>query len=357
MDFVPDLADVRDAVGRMPHGHGEQLSMPITGGCDVAVGMMCMEQQQDRFLSRTPPEINANGQLGRMHLGEQHTLPILGGRRLHGDQYMPPVQEGRAPHSGHGQHESCFTNPLQREQRWQGFREDKGYVSRKVPNANAYYTSGKALVKELHHVTLPAGSSVPVEIMENQECGLEGGRIGKVVLEHGIDGKVVVEESKSELSYENSKIRFAGHDEQYDGDDREDAIIEQMTQNLVIDGSGDAKGVVLEKTILRSKVNWIFFITCVCNEQLDFNSRFHNLGCPSFRVQQSTLHQIFADHAITNLPVCLLFPIISPCAFYSALWHWPRQQRALGLFYSYVQGIEWEIGGNRGDHGQPVLRP
>ncbi|KXG38754.2 hypothetical protein SORBI_3001G261900 [Sorghum bicolor] len=253
MDFVPDLADVRDAVGRMPHGHGEQLSMPITGGCDVAVGMMCMEQQQDRFLSRTPPEINANGQLGRMHLGEQHTLPILGGRRLHGDQYMPPVQEGRAPHSGHGQHESCFTNPLQREQRWQGFREDKGYVSRKVPNANAYYTSGKALVKELHHVTLPAGSSVPVEIMENQECGLEGGRIGKVVLEHGIDGKVVVEESKSELSYENSKIRFAGHDEQYDGDDREDAIIEQMTQNLVIDGSGDAKGVVLEKTILRSK--------------------------------------------------------------------------------------------------------
>ena len=172
---------------------------------------------------------------------------------------MPPVQEGRAPHSGHGQHESCLTNPLQRDQRWQGFREDKGYVSRKVPNANAHYTFGKALVKELHHVTVPAGSSVPVEIMENQESGLEGGRIGKVVLEHGINGKVVVEASKFELSYEKSRIRFAGHDEQYDGDDREDAIIEQMTQNLVIDGNGDAKGVVLEKTIPRSKVSWIIF--------------------------------------------------------------------------------------------------
>lgn len=255
MDFVPALADVRVAVGRMRHGHGEQLSMPITGGCDAAVGMMYKEQQQDRFLSRTPPEINANGQFGRMPLGEQHTLPILGGRRLHGDQYMPPVREGRTPHSGHGQHESLVANPLQREQRWQDLREDKGYALRKVPNANAQYTSGKTLVKELHHVTVPPGSSVPVEITENQVSGLEGGRIGKLVLEHGIDGKVVVEASKFEASCERSKIRFAGHDEQDHGDDREDAVIEQMIQNLVIDGNGDGKGVVLGKTILRSKVN------------------------------------------------------------------------------------------------------
>lgn len=259
MDFVPALADVRDATGRMPHGHGEQLSTPITGGYDAAVGMMYREQQQDRFLSRTPPEINANGLFGRMCLGEQHTLPILGGRRLHGDQYMLPVQEGRAPHSGHGQHESCLTNPLQREQRWQGLTEDKGHASLKVPNANAHCTFGKALVKELHHVTIPAGSSVPAKIMENQASGLEGGRIWKVDLEHGINGKVVVEANNFELSYEKSKIRFAGHDEQDGGDDREDAIIEQMTQNLVIDGNADGEGVVLEKTILRSKVNWIVF--------------------------------------------------------------------------------------------------
>ncbi|PWZ21078.1 UTP:RNA uridylyltransferase 1 [Zea mays] len=238
VDFVPALADVRDPVGRMPHGHGEQFYR---------------EQQQDRFLSRTPPEINANGQFGRMPIGEQHTLPILGGRRLHVDQYMPPVQEGRAPHGGHGKHESRLTNPLQREQRWLGLREDKGYASRKVPNVNAHYTSGKALVKEVHHLTIPAGSSVPVEITENQASGLEGGRIGKVVLEDGIDEEGVVEASKFEVSYEKSKIRFAGHDEQDDGGDREDAIIEQMAQNLVIDGNGDAKGVVLEKPILRSK--------------------------------------------------------------------------------------------------------
>lgn len=247
---VRPIADGIEAVARMPHGFGEQLSMSITGGCHAAVGMMYREQQQDHLLSP----------FGRMPLGEQHTLPILGGRRLHGDQYTPPVQECRAKCSGHGQHEPRLTNLLQREQKGQGLTEEKGYALRKVASVNAHCTSGKALVKELHHVTIHAGSSVAVDLTENQANALECGRIGEVVLEHGINGNAVAEARKFfEVPYQKGELRFAGHDEQ-DGDDKEDSIIDQMTENLVIDGNGDAKGVVFEKNIPRSKVNWIIFI-------------------------------------------------------------------------------------------------
>ncbi|OEL27346.1 UTP:RNA uridylyltransferase 1 [Dichanthelium oligosanthes] len=246
-------------------GHGEQRTMPITGRHDAAAGMMSREQQQDRFLSQTPPDMNTNRSFGRMPLGEQHPLPIASGRMLHGDQYTHPIQGGRMQHSDQGQQEPCLTNTLQgqqepcltnmpqREQTGQGIREEKGYALRKLSNANAHHTFGKAPVKELHHVIIPAGSSVLVGPREDLVNGLEDGRRGEVVFEQGIDGKVVAEAEarKFEVSHQKCKVRFARHNEEEDDDGREEgSIIEQMT-SLV--GNGETKEVVLQKTIPRSK--------------------------------------------------------------------------------------------------------
>uniref|UniRef100_K4A6R3 Poly(A) RNA polymerase mitochondrial-like central palm domain-containing protein n=1 Tax=Setaria italica TaxID=4555 RepID=K4A6R3_SETIT len=251
---VPPFAAGREAVGRMPHG--EPRAMPITGGRDVPAGMMYREQQQDCFLSRTPPDMNTNRSFGRMPLREQHTLPTTCGRALHGDQYTHATQAGRMQRSDWGQQEPHLTYTSQREQTWQGPSKEKGL--RKLPNANAHDAFGKVPVKEVHHVTVPAGSSVAVGPKEDQVNGLEDGRIREVVLEHGIDGEVVAEAEaearKFEVSYQKGKVRFAGQDEEYDDDGREEgSIIEQMTESLMIDGNVEAKGVVLQKTITRSK--------------------------------------------------------------------------------------------------------
>lgn len=234
---VPPFAAGREVVGRM--SHGEQPAMPITGGRDMPAGMMYREQQQECFLSRTPPDMNTNRSFGRMSLGDQHTFPTTCGRVLHGDQYMYATQAGR----------------MQREQTWKGPNKEKGLWE--LPNANDHKAFSKVPVKEVHHVTVPCGSSVAVG-PEDQVDHLEDGRIGEVVLEHGIDGEVVAEgESearKFEVSYQKGKFRFAGQDAEYGEDSREGSIIEQMTENLMIDGNDEAKGVVLQKTITRSKV-------------------------------------------------------------------------------------------------------
>ncbi|CAN6311455.1 unnamed protein product [Urochloa humidicola] len=254
LQTVLPFAGDREAVGGMPHV--EQPAMPITGDRDAAAGMVYRERQLDRFLSRTPPDMSSNRSFGRMPLGEQHTLPITGGRTLHGDQHMHPIQGGGMQRSDQGQQEPFLTNTTHGEQMWQGLSEEKGYALRKLPNGNAYDTFGKAPVKELHHVKVPAGSSVLLGPREDQVNGLEDGRIGDVILEHGIDGKVVAEAEtrKFEVSCQKSKVRFAGQDEDDDDDGGEEgSIIVQMTESLVIDGNVEAKGVVLPKTITRSK--------------------------------------------------------------------------------------------------------
>jgi len=195
-----------------------------------------------------------------MPLREQHTLTITGGRMLHGDQYAHPIQGGRMQHSDQGQQGPFLTNMTQREQMWQGFREEKDHALPKLPNANAHDTFGKAPVKELHHVIVPAGSSIPVGHWEDQVNGLEDGRLMEVVLEHVIDGKVVAEAKNIEVSYQKSKVRFAGQDEKEENDGGEEgSIIEQITESLVIDDNVEAKGVLLKKTVPRSKVNWFIF--------------------------------------------------------------------------------------------------
>ncbi|CAL4924490.1 unnamed protein product [Urochloa decumbens] len=255
LQTVPPFVGGCEAVGGM--SHVEQRAMPITGGRDAAAGMMHREQQQDRFLSRTLPDISSNRLFGRMPLGEQHTLPITGGRTLHGD-LMHPIQGGGMQRSDQSQQEPFLTSTTQREQMSQGLREEKGYALRKLPNANAHDTFGKAPVKELHHMTVPAGSSVLVGPREDQVYGLEDGRIGEIVFELGIDEKVVAEAEakarKFEVSYQKSKVRFAGQDEDDDGDGGEEgSIIEHIAENLVIDGNVESKGVVFQKTITRSK--------------------------------------------------------------------------------------------------------
>ncbi|KAG2549634.1 hypothetical protein PVAP13_9KG275900 [Panicum virgatum] len=203
------FAGGREALGRMPHA--EQRAMPNIGGRDAAEGVMYREQQQDRLLSWTQPDMNTNRSFGRMPLREQHTLPITGGRTLHGDQYTHPIQGGRMQHSDQGQQGPFLTNTAQREQMWHGFKEEKDHAVRKLPSANVHDTFGKAPVKELHHVIVPAGSSVPVGLWEDQVNCLEDDSLREVVLEHGIDGKVV-KDFRSDFSrghhVSSQRIRF-----------------------------------------------------------------------------------------------------------------------------------------------------
>ncbi|CAM0150643.1 unnamed protein product [Urochloa decumbens] len=257
LQTVPPFVGGHEVLGGM--SHVEQRAMPITGVRDAAAGMMHREQQQDCFLSRPPPDMSSNRSFGMMPLGEQHTLPSTGGRTLHGD-LVHPIQGGGMQRSDQGQQEPFLTNTTQREQMSQGLREEKGYALWKLPNANAHDTFGKAPVKELHHVTVPAGSSALAGPREDQVYGLEDGRIGEILFELGIDGKVVAEAEaeaktrKFEVSYNKSKVRFAGQDEDDDGDGGEEgSIIEHMAESLVIDSNVEAKGVVFQKTITRSK--------------------------------------------------------------------------------------------------------
>ncbi|XP_062205321.1 UTP:RNA uridylyltransferase 1-like [Phragmites australis] len=238
-------------LGRNPLG---EQHMPIPGGRDASAGMMYREQRQDHFLSRTPSDMNANRPFGRMPGREQHTLPSAGGRTLHGDQHTPPIPGGRILPRDHGQIEPRLANTPQREQRWQGHREEKGHASLKLLNANAHDIFGKTPMNKVHHVTAPAGSSVPVDVRDNRVNGLDNGRIREVCLEHGVDGGVVAEARKFEVLYQKSEVRFAGQDEEEDDDGREeDVMIEQLTEGLVINDNDDAKGLVLQKSGLRNK--------------------------------------------------------------------------------------------------------
>ncbi|KAJ1257295.1 hypothetical protein BS78_K109300 [Paspalum vaginatum] len=233
-------------VDRIPHG--------VTRGRDATLGMLSGEQRQDRFLSQMLPDMNADRLFGRMPIGEQHTLTITGGRMLHRDQYKLPIQWGRMQHSDQDQQESHLTNAPQREQRWQCLMGEKAYALRKLLNTNAHDRFAKASADELHHLVVPAGSSGSMGLGEVELNGLEDSRIGEVVLAHGVDENVVGEARKFKLSYQKSKIRFARDNEEEDEDGREeDAIIQQMTGSLVIDGNSEAKGVVSQKNMPRSK--------------------------------------------------------------------------------------------------------
>lgn len=57
-----------------------------------------------------------------------------------------------------------------------------------------------------------------------------------------------------EVSYQKSKVRFAGKNEEEDDYSKEeDDIIEHLVETLVIEGNGEAKGVVVQKNGSRSK--------------------------------------------------------------------------------------------------------
>ncbi|XP_062200597.1 UTP:RNA uridylyltransferase 1-like [Phragmites australis] len=258
--------------GRNPLG---EQHMPITSGRDAAAGMMYREQRHDHFLSRTPPDMNGNRPFGRMPLGEPHTLPSPGGRTLRGDQHTPQITGGGILHRGQGQQDPRVANTPQREQRWQGYRDEKGHVPRKLPNVNVRDIFGKKPVKELHHVTVPASSSVPVYVREDRVNSLDDAIIGEVGLEHGMGGEVVAEARKFEVSHQKSEVRFAREDEEEDNDGREeDVMIEQLTESLVINDNGEAKGVVLQKSGLRSK-----------DFRSDF-SRGHHVSSQRIRIQR-----------------------------------------------------------------------
>ncbi|WVZ58093.1 hypothetical protein U9M48_008399 [Paspalum notatum var. saurae] len=239
---APPYVGRHGVVDRIPHG--------VTHGCNAIYG----EQRQDRFYSQMPSDMNADRLFGRVPIGEPHTLTITGGRMLHRDLYKPPIEWGRMQHSDQGQQESHLTNTPQRERRWQCLMEEKGNALQKLLNTNSHDTFAKASAKELHHLVVPAGSSGSMGLGEDEVNGLGNSRIGEVVLAHGIDESVVGEARKVKLSDQKSKIRFARDTEEEDEDGREeDAIIEQMTGSLVIDGNSEAKGLVSQKTMPRSK--------------------------------------------------------------------------------------------------------
>ncbi|KAL6854331.1 hypothetical protein ACP4OV_019234 [Aristida adscensionis] len=247
-------------LGRNPHG---EQHMPITSGRDDATGVIYREQllrrrrqqqQQDQFLSRMVTDTSANGPFGRMLHEEQHTFPSVVGRTLGGDRHLPPFTGGRILHTGQEQQEPHLGNMVQREQRWQGHMEEKGNASRQLPSMNARDMFGKTPVNELFHMTVPAGNSVPVDRREDIVNGLDVGGTGVVGLKHGVDGDVVAEARKFEVSYRTGEVRFAGQDEEEEDDSRhEDAMVEHLTESLVIDGNAESKEVLLQKSWPKSK--------------------------------------------------------------------------------------------------------
>ncbi|KAL5230049.1 hypothetical protein ABZP36_028825 [Zizania latifolia] len=234
---VPAFAGGHEPLGRMVPG--ERHTVQITGGCDAPTGIMFREQQQrqDHFLSRMPPDGNALEPFGRMPRGEQHMHPIAGGRVHHGEQHTSPVTGGRMSHRGQWQQEHSLTNMTQREQRWQGHKDDKGHTS--VPD------SGKVAVD----VRDDRGKK-----MVASTNGLEGGVVDEVGFEHRVDGGVVFEAKKFQVSYQKSEVRSAGQDEEEDDTNKDDdATIEQLMETVVIEGNGETKNMVVQISGSKSK--------------------------------------------------------------------------------------------------------
>jgi ribosomal protein S20 len=118
----------------------------------------------------------------------------------------------------------------------QGDQGWQGHASRKLPTGNDVQGDrGKKILAEA--------------------TGLEDG-IGKVGYGHGVHGQAAVHVRNSEVSYQNSEVRFAAKKEEEDDDSKEeDAIVEQFMETVVIEGNGEAKGVVVQNSASRSKVN------------------------------------------------------------------------------------------------------
>jgi ribosomal protein S20 len=115
----------------------------------------------------------------------------------------------------------------------QGDQGWQGHASRRLPTGNDVQEDrGKKILAEA--------------------TGLEDG-VGKVGYGHG---QAVVHARNSEVSYQNSEVRFAAKKEEEDDDSKEeDAIVEQFMETVVIEGNGEAKGVVVQNSASRSKVN------------------------------------------------------------------------------------------------------
>jgi ribosomal protein S20 len=214
-------------------------------------------QQQDQILSRTPPDANVHGFIGRMPHGEQHMPQFAGRRTLLGEQHIRPATGGSMLQRGQRQQEPCSPNMPQGDQRWQG------HASRKLPTGNELEMLGKMPMKEKHQVTVPASacSSVDIDVQEDrgkkilaEATGLEDG-IGEVGYVHEVHGRAVVNARNLEVSYQNSEVRFAAKKEEEDDDSKEkDAIIEQFMDTVVIEGNDEAKGVIVQNSGSRSKV-------------------------------------------------------------------------------------------------------
>ncbi|CAM0957109.1 unnamed protein product [Alopecurus aequalis] len=199
-------------LGSLPHV--EQHSSLITGRRGTPAGMYREQpqQQQDHILSRTPPDANVHGFIGRMPHGEQPTAQIAGRRQLPGEQHIHPTTGGGILQRGQRQQEPCLPNTPQVDIDVKGDR-------------------GKKILAEA--------------------TGLEDG-IGEVGYGHGVHGQGVVHEENLEVSYQNSEVRFAAKKEDDDSKE-EDAMIKRFMDTVVIEGNGEAKGVVVQNSGSRSK--------------------------------------------------------------------------------------------------------
>ena len=182
---------------------------------------------------------------------------FAGRRQLPGEQHIHQATGGGILQRGQRQQEPCLPNTPQGEQRWQG------HASRKLPTGNVLEMLGKIPMKEKHQVIVPApASSVDIDVKGDrgkkilaEATGLKDG-IGEVGYEHGVDGRAVEHARNLEVSYQNSEVRFAAKKEDNDRKE-EDALIEQFMDTVVIEGNGEAKGVVVQNSSSRSKVNRI----------------------------------------------------------------------------------------------------
>ncbi|XP_047045487.1 UTP:RNA uridylyltransferase 1-like [Lolium rigidum] len=250
--MMPPFTGGQGVLGRLPHG--EQHTSLITSGRGTAAGMMYREQQQqqqDHIISRTPPDANVHGFIGRMPHGEQHMPQFAARGTLLGEQHIRPATSGSVPQRGQRQQQPCSPNMPQGDQGWQG------HASRKLPTGNV--------------VQVDRGKKILAEA-----TGLEDG-VGKVRYGHGVHGQAVVHARNLEVSYQNSEVRFAAKKEEEDDDSKEeDAIVEQFMETVVIEGNGEAKGVVVQNSASRSK-----------DFRSDF-SRGHHVSSQRVRFQRRT---------------------------------------------------------------------
>uniref|UniRef100_A0ACD5U6A8 Uncharacterized protein n=1 Tax=Avena sativa TaxID=4498 RepID=A0ACD5U6A8_AVESA len=255
--MMPPFTGSHGVLGTL--AHGEQHTSVITSGRGTAAGMMYREQQQqlqDHILSRTPPDASVHGFSGRMPHGEQHMPHFAGRRTLLGELHIHPATGGSIPQRGQLQQEPCSPNMSQGEQRWQD------HASRKLPTGNVPEVLSKMPMKEKHQVIVPASacSYVDIDVKGDkgkkilvEATGLEDGA-GEVDYGHGMHAQAVVHVRNLEVSYQKSEVRFSAKKEDEDDDSKEeDAIIEQFIDTVVIEGNGEAKGVVVQNSGLRSK--------------------------------------------------------------------------------------------------------